>query len=83
MEKPMRNAKPEGASSSNPPALCAVLTPRELEVLEWLAQGLSYKQIADKLKISTNTVNNHLANARCKLGVHSAIEAINHVFPRP
>ena len=48
-----------------------------------LADGLEYKQIADRLNISPNTVNNHLAHVREKLGVHSAIEAINKLYPRP
>ena len=53
------------------------LTRRELEALQLLAEGLSYKQIADRLGITLNTVNNHLRNVREKLDAHSSIEAIH------
>ncbi|GAI74212.1 unnamed protein product [marine sediment metagenome] len=44
------------------------LTPRQLSVLEYYAMGFSYKKIADKLKISKNTVkNSHLFNIFYKL----------------
>src|SRR6185295_6988979 len=65
------------------PGVASVLTTREREVLQLLARGLEYKEIADRLKISPSTVNNHLAHIREKLGVHNAIEAINKMFPRP
>jgi len=56
------------------------LTPRELEILRLEATGFLYKEIADKLGLSEHTVNNHLYAIRQKLGVHTAIEAIHHVF---
>lgn len=65
------------------PDPASVLTPREREVVALLASGLGYKEIAERLKISPYTVNNHLAHVREKLGVHSAIEAINKLFLRP
>lgn len=58
----------------------APLTPRESEILTLLAQGLAYKQIAGRLRVSVNTVNVHLANVRGKLGAHSAMEAVNKMF---
>ena len=63
--------------------LLFILTPREREVIALPADGLEYKEIAERLKIKPSTVNNHLANVREKLGVHNAIEAINKLFPRP
>lgn len=83
MEGEKSDAKLQGACPGNPAEPCAMLTLREREVLELLARGLPYKQIADKMDISTCTVNNHLANIRCKLGARSGIEAINKAFPRP
>ena len=68
---------PKSNKSSQASQSIFALTVREQEVLALVAAGLSYKQIADTLNISSNTVNNHLANIRRKLGVHSAIEAIN------
>ncbi|NOX36235.1 MAG: response regulator transcription factor [Calditrichaeota bacterium] len=52
------------------------LTPREREVLNALVEGLSYKQIAQKLFISFDTVRNHLRHIYEKLQVHSKSEAV-------
>lgn len=53
------------------------LTDSEQKVLELLVRGLSYKLIADELKISYPTVNFHLKNIYRKLHVNSATEAIS------
>ena len=50
------------------------LTPREQEVMRFLAEGLSSKKVAEKLFISPKTVENHRANIMNKLGLHSSIE---------
>jgi DNA-binding CsgD family transcriptional regulator len=52
------------------------LTPREVEVLRWLAEGLSNKAIAAALGVSPRTVNFHLDNLYSKLGVTSRTEAV-------
>jgi DNA-binding NarL/FixJ family response regulator len=52
------------------------LTKRETEVLELLAQGHSYKMVADKLFLSFNTVNTHIKHIYEKLHVSSLGEAI-------
>lgn len=52
------------------------LSPREREVLDHLSQGLAYKQIADQLGISANTVHNHLRKIYVKLRVQSGTEAV-------
>jgi len=51
------------------------LTPRESEVIQLLAEGLSNKEIAALLFISPRTVNFHLDNIYSKLGVNSRTEA--------
>lgn len=51
------------------------LTPRELQVLHLLAEGLSNKQIAKRLEISEHTAKFHLAAILSKLGVESRTEA--------
>jgi DNA-binding NarL/FixJ family response regulator len=53
------------------------LSKREAELLELLSKGYRYKDIADALFISTNTVRTHIRNIYEKLQVQSKIEAIN------
>jgi DNA-binding NarL/FixJ family response regulator len=52
------------------------LTPREIEVLGALAEGLGSEEIADRLHISLRTERNHMANILAKLGVHSQLQAL-------
>lgn len=52
------------------------LSPREQEVLEHLAQGCLYKEIAERLGISIDTVRKHLTSVYQKLHVHSRTEAV-------
>jgi ATP/maltotriose-dependent transcriptional regulator MalT len=52
------------------------ITPRELEVLEQMAQGKSNQEIADTLFVSLNTVKTHLSNLFSKLGVKRRTQAI-------
>jgi len=47
------------------------LTPRELDVLKLVAQGLSNADIARRLVLSVHTVHRHLANIFRKLGLSS------------
>lgn len=58
----------------------AVLSNRENEILQWLSKGLLYKEIADKLSISTSTVRQHIHNIYEKLHVQNRTEAINKAF---
>jgi NarL family two-component system response regulator YdfI len=52
------------------------LTPREIDVLELLAEGLSNKGIARRLGISDQTVKFHVASISGKLGAHSRTGAV-------
>ena len=54
----------------------ARLTPREREVLDALAEGLSDKDIAQRLQISNETQRTHVMNVLSKLGVHSRLHAV-------
>jgi DNA-binding NarL/FixJ family response regulator len=58
------------------PSLGGDLTPRELEVLALLAEGLTNAEIARRLVISPLTARNHVSNLQAKLGVHSKLEAL-------
>ena len=46
-----------------------VLTPREIEILELVRNGLTIDDVCDKVYVSKRTVSNHLANIFSKLGV--------------
>jgi DNA-binding NarL/FixJ family response regulator len=52
------------------------LTPRELEVLQALAEGLSDKEIAERLYLGLGTVRSHVVSILKKLGVHSRLQAL-------
>ena len=53
------------------------LTSREKEILLLISKGFLSKEIADKLKISIYTINNHRKKILLKLGANNAIEALN------
>jgi len=55
------------------------LTPRELEVLRLLTDGLDQRQIASRLMISAKTVGTHIEHILGKLGVHSRAQAVAFV----
>jgi DNA-binding NarL/FixJ family response regulator len=57
-----------------------MLTGRENEVLQLLADGLLYKEIAERLKIVHGTVRQHIHNIYEKLHVQNRTEAINKAF---
>lgn len=59
-----------------------ILSNRENEVLELLANGLLYKEIAHRLFISHGTVRQHIHNIYEKLHVHNRTEAVNKYFDR-
>ena len=59
------------------------LTPREDEILVLLAEGLSNKEIADKVKISYDTVRAHLRHVYEKLHVRGRTEAVKKYLTSP
>ena len=58
------------------------LTSRENEILDYLAKGYLYKEIATELFISKETVKKHIHNIYDKLHVQNRTEALNKVYPR-
>lgn len=52
------------------------LSKREVEILEKIANGLNYNQIAEQLFISAKTARKHIENIYQKLHVHSKLEAV-------
>jgi DNA-binding NarL/FixJ family response regulator len=61
-------------------ALSPRLTARELEVLRFVAKGLSNREIGVELYIAENTVKNHVRNILEKLQLHSRMEAVVYVM---
>ncbi|MBK9149444.1 MAG: response regulator transcription factor [Flavobacteriales bacterium] len=59
-----------------------LLSEREREVLEQLAKGHRYKEIADGLNLSIETVRTHIRNLYDKLQVSSRTDALNKLYPR-
>jgi DNA-binding CsgD family transcriptional regulator len=52
------------------------ITPRELEILELIAQGMSNREIAEKLFVSENTVKTHSSRVFDKLGAKRRTQAV-------
>src|SRR5574337_1251768 len=71
-------AIPDGGTTSPPEGASPlkVLTPREQEVLRFIARGESAKGIARALQISTTTARNHTQKILTKLGLHAKVEAV-------
>ncbi len=67
---------------SAPSKAISVLSNREKEILELLAQGMLYKEIAGKLFISQETVRKHVYHIYEKLHVNNRVEAINKFYGR-
>lgn len=61
---------------TRPSKILSTLSEREVEVLEALKEGHSYKAIAEKLFVSVHTVRFHLHNIYAKLHVSSRSEAV-------
>lgn len=72
--KPLRQIKPGGGISR--------LTPREGEVVQLLAEGMSTKEISLKLQLTEHTVRNYLSNVYDKLGVSSRVELALYAVTR-
>lgn len=72
--KVVQSLQPALAAPSAPDTL--TLSPRERDVLDGLAEGQAYKQIADKLGVSIHTVRNYIRRIYEKLHVCSRTEAV-------
>ncbi len=74
--KDVQSRFPEGTSSftnKNPKVRLSTLTPREREVLKFIASDMTGKEIANKLGLSSRTVDRHKANIMDKLAIHSQV----------
>jgi DNA-binding NarL/FixJ family response regulator len=72
---------PNGPALAEPAATRAsLLSERELELLGYLAKGLSSKEIADLMHISPKTVESHKASLMAKLGIHDRVDLARYAF---
>jgi len=76
LEACMAEARGRPLSGTSGQAPGPMLTPREIEILPLLAEGLSNNQIAEKLFIAPVTVKTHLQNIYRKLNARGRIEAL-------
>jgi DNA-binding NarL/FixJ family response regulator len=58
------------------------LSDREIEIVKWIAKGLSYSEIADLLCISARTVETHKYNVLSKLGLKNKSELIRYAIEK-
>ena len=58
------------------------LTEREIEILRYVATGVSYKDIAASLSISHRTVQNHVQNTLTKLRMHNRVELARYAISK-
>jgi DNA-binding NarL/FixJ family response regulator len=56
------------------------LSQREIEVVEYIAQGLTAAEVADKMCLSVHTINTHRKNIFKKLGVNSTTELVRYAL---
>ncbi len=76
MSAPIARKVVQSLQSHRPADDTVELSPREREVLDGLAEGQAYKQIADKLNVSIHTVRNYIRRIYEKLHVRSSAEAV-------
>ena len=70
----------DGVTTSNAPVNHSILTEREIQVVRLLADGLSSREIAERLCLSIKTVDTHRSNILEKIGAHSIAELVRYAI---
>ena len=73
---PSPGGEENGRRAGGRPGARIELTPRQLEVLLLLSQGLDADEIARSLEVSENTVRSHIQNIFTRMGVHNQVQAV-------
>lgn len=68
------------ANNAAPDPDAPTLTPREAEVLRFVAKGLSYRDIAEQLFVSHRTIQNHVQSVLRKLQLHNRVELTRYAI---
>lgn len=79
---PADDGNSDTGTTAAPPKSISILSNRENEILELLARGMLYKEIAGRLFISQETVRKHVYHIYEKLHVNNRVEAINKFYGR-
>ncbi len=69
-------------TETDPEKVTDILTPREREVLTYIAEGYTNRQIAEALTISHKTVDRHRENIMRKLNMHNRVELVKYAIER-
>jgi len=75
--RPGASPSPAAGGPPEPPALPEPLSERELEILRYIAQGFSNREISEKLYISVSTVKTHINNLYAKLSAGNRGQALS------
>ena len=65
------------SSGGTPGSVSVSLSGRELEIIELVAEGLTNREIAERLTISKRTVDNHVSNVFTKTGSKNRVALLN------
>lgn len=76
----VREIRDDTAEHRATPAAAAFISPREHDVINLLARGLSNREIASELDLSEATVKSHLARIMAKLGVRDRVQTVIRAY---
>ncbi|MCB5910443.1 helix-turn-helix transcriptional regulator [Streptomyces sp. SF28] len=78
--RPPDGPAPQQTEAGGPGEGWSNLTPSELRVVRLVADGLTNRQVASRLSLSTHTIDSHLRHSFAKLGISRRVELARHVL---